>query len=271
MKKERNILFVILCALLFMNKANAQMDEKFYHPDKEWIGLDSLNFQEIILESDKDSIYSVIIKPQKQPKATIVYFHGNGGNISKWVNHIRPLVDDGFQVCMLDYRGYGKSSGAPSHLNIAHDAQLFLDTLLKRDDIIGTKLIIYGASIGSQVAAHIAKNNIDKISGIIFDGMIASFTDVALLNTPKEYHEQVKLFVTSPYSAKEDVKEFKNINVLFIHSNEDPIPIKGAQDIYESISNCNKIFWVYEGKHIEAPLKYPAKFLEYVNNIPNTP
>lgn len=261
-KKIFSTLLFVVC----LSNIAAQMDEKFYYPDKEWLGIDSLNYQEITLHADTDSIYSVIIKPQELPKATILYFHGNGGNISKWVDHIRPLVDDGFQICMLDYRGYGKSTGIPTHLNIAHDAQMLLDTLLKRKDIVDTKLIIYGASIGSQVATHLTKNNNDKISALILDGMITSFTDIALLTTPKEYHEHIKQFVISPYSAKEDIKEIKNIKVLFIHSKEDGIPIEGVQEIYNNLS-CPKIFWIYKGRHIEAPIEYPKTFVEYVNKL----
>ena len=262
----KRILF-ILSAVFLVQNLSAQMDEKFYHPDKEWLNIDSLkNCRELIMFPGNDTVYSVIISPNKAPKATIIYFHGNGGNISKWMGHVMPLVNDGFQVCMLDYRGYGKSSGTPTHLNIAHDAQMFLDTLMTMDDIKKTKLIIYGASIGSQVAAHLAKENNDKISALVLDGMMTSFTDVALLTTPKEYHEQVKQYVISPYSAKEDIMKIRNIRILFIHSEEDPIPIDSARRIYES-SDCEKLFWTYEGKHIEAPLKYPEIFIEYINKL----
>lgn len=260
-------IFSILLFVWFTHNLAAQMDEKFYHPDKEWLCIDNeLIYQEIVLQIDNDTVYSVIIKPATATKATILYFHGNGGNISKWINHIRPLVDDGFQVCMLDYRGYGKSSGKPTHLNIAHDAQVLLDSLHKRKDIRQTKLIAYGASIGSQVATHITKNNNEIISGLILDGMMTSFTDIALLTTPGEYHKQVRQFVTSPYSVQEDIKEIKDSKVLFIHSEEDTIPIKGALEVYNELS-CPKIFWKYEGKHIEAPIKYPKSFVEYVNKL----
>lgn len=265
MRKNRNIL-LFATLLLFSTKLLAQMDEKFYHPDKEWLGINNLNYEEIILCEDSDTIYSVIVKPKTTPKATIIYFHGNGGNISKWINHIRPLVNDGFQICMLDYRGYGKSTGVPTHLNIAKDAQILLDSLLKREDVKQTKLIAYGASIGTQVATHLTKNNNDIISGLVLDGMMTSFTDVALLTTPKEYHEQVKQYVTSPYSAKEDLKSIKNVRILFIHSEQDVIPLQGAKELYDNLSG-DKLFWLYDGAHVEAPIKYPDIFVEYVNRL----
>lgn len=62
------------------------------------------------------------------------------------------------------------------------------------------------------------------------------------------------------------MKGIKNIKVLFIHSKEDGIPIKGAQEIYDNLS-CPKIFWIYEGKHIEAPIRHPQTFIEYVNKL----
>ena len=216
-------IFCILLSVLFVQSIQAQMDEKFYHPDKEWLDINFLNYHEIILNADNDTIYSVIITPDTFPKASILYFHGNSGNISKCINFIRPLVNDGYQVCTLEYRGYGKSSRKPTHLNIANDAQSLLDTLLKREDI-------------------------------------------ALLTTPTEYHEQVKQFVISPYSAKDDIREIKNIKTLFIHSNEDVIPIEGAKEVYSN-SPCTKMFWIYEGKHIEASIKYPETFVEYINKL----
>lgn len=262
----KKILGILLAALLVYNSA-AQMDEKFYHPDKEWLVVDSsLDYSEIILYPDADTVYAALIKPLSAPKATILYFHGNGSNISKWINHVRPLTDDGFQVCLLDYRGYGKSTGTPTHLNIAHDAQMLLDTLLKREDVRNTKLMLYGASIGTQAASHLARENNEKVSALILDGMMTSFTDIALLTTPAEYHEHVRRLVTSPYSAKEDLPELKNIKVLFIHSAEDAIPISAAREIYESLT-VPKIFWEYEGKHIEAPLRYPDVLVEYINGL----
>lgn len=261
----KRIITVLLVAITSQSII-AQMDDKFYYPDKEWVEINSLDYKELVLHIDNDTLYSAIFYPEESPKATIIYFHGNAGNISKWVNHITPLVKDGFQVCMLDYRGYGKSTGIPTHLNIAHDAQIYLDTLLTFSEIKETKIIIYGASIGSQVAVNLTKNNNKQISALVLDGMMKSFTDVALLTTPEEYHEMVKIYATSPYSAIEDIKEISGICALFIHSEEDPIPIEGAQEVYETAS-CPKTFWIYEGSHIEAAIKYPEKFIEYINNL----
>ncbi len=56
---------------------------------------------------------------------------------------VRPLVTNGYQVFMVDFRGYGKSTGTPTHLNIASDGQFVFDYLLQRHDVRSTKVIIY--------------------------------------------------------------------------------------------------------------------------------
>jgi len=260
MKKQILILIMFLvCAYSY-----AQMDDKFYHPDKELIPIDSLNYNDLFYYTDNDTIHSIIIKPTDVVKSTIIYFHGNGGNISKWTKMIRPLVKENYQVCMIDYRGYGQSSGLPTHLNIAQDARTFVDSLLRREDVKNTKIIIYGASIGTQVATLITKEYNNQISGLILDGTISSFTDVALATSPEEYHEEIRKHVISPYSAIENSKYIKDIKVLFIHSKTDFIPISQAKEVYDNIS-CPKKIWIYEGKHIEAPLDYPDVFVKYVN------
>lgn len=261
--------FILLILSLSVQFMYGQMDSLFYYPDKNWKELAAEKYTELFLSTDKDTVHAVIIKPTSSPKATIIHFHGQGGNISRWEEYTLPLVRGGFQVIMFDYRGYGRSSGIPTHLNIAKDAQLLVDTLLKRDDIKNTKIIIYGASLGSQVACLIAKNNNNKISGLILDGAMESFTDVALATSPVQFHDQIRENIISPYAAKEDIKEIKNIPLLMIHSEEDPIPIDGAKRMYEN-ANLPKTFWLYEGGHIEAPRMYPDKLMEYIDTVFNT-
>lgn len=79
------------------------------------------------------------------------------GNVTTYQYITKPLVDAGFQVVMIDFRGYGKSTGKPTHLNVAADGQMLFDKFINRPDIKNTKVYIYGASLGSQIATHLAK------------------------------------------------------------------------------------------------------------------
>ncbi len=240
--------FLILLSIF----SKAQMDDKFYQPKKEMKPLEFKNIENIGLPVENDTITAVVLKPEsKSIKKTIVFFHGAAGNISTYQYITKPLVEDGFQVVMVDIRGYGKSTGKPTHLNVAEDGQKMFDYLLTRKDIQNTKIYLYGASLGSQIATHLAKENPAKISGLIVDGGMSSFTDIAIHFSP-QYKEIIEKALVSPYSAKEDVKTLNSIPKLFIYSKGDStVPFEQGQLIYANAPEP-KQFIEYSGEHLQA-------------------
>ncbi|HEX8575516.1 MAG TPA: alpha/beta fold hydrolase [Flavobacterium sp.] len=264
MKKLLFTLLVLLC----VSSLNAQMDERFYYPKKTWTTIDAANFREQNYFIDKDTINSIVLNPTpNKPKATIIYFHGAGGNVSSYVKFVKPLADDGFQVIMLDMRGYGKSTGKPTHVTIASDAQIIFNTILQNNQYKHQKIIIYGSSMGTQVAVNLAKNNQNKIAGLVLDGVISSFTDIAADTSPKESQDMIRNHLISPYSAKNDIKELKTIPVLFIHSREDKsVPFSHFETVYNN-TTTKKEQWIYIGDHLMAPVTFKDEFVKKVNSL----
>lgn len=245
----------------------AQMDEMFYFPSKTLQGLDSVKYEDVNLSTDTVTLNGIFLKPTGKPKATVFFFHGAGGNVSRYLFMTMPLVKDGFQVFMIDFRGYGKSSGKPTHLNIAKDGQFVLNYLLNRNDVKKTKLVLYGASMGSQVAVHLAKNNQDKTAALVLDGALSSFTDIAADKSPEAQREMIRKNLPSPYAAKEDIKAIQKVPVLFIHSKEDKdVPFQQAEVVYANTVSP-KTFYVYEGKHLEAMKVAAPAVLEKINAL----
>ncbi|MFC4164749.1 alpha/beta hydrolase [Epilithonimonas zeae] len=241
-------LFLILLSFF----SRAQMDDKFYQPKKEMKPLEFKNIENVSLPVENDTITAVVLKPEsKSISKTILFFHGAAGNISTYQYITKPLVEDGFQVVMVDVRGYGKSTGKPTHQNVAEDGQKMFNYLLTRQDIKNTKIYIYGASLGSQISTHLAKDNQAKISGLILDGGMSSFTDIAIKFKP-EMKEVIEKYVISPYSAKEDVKALKGLPKLFLYSKGDStVPFEHGQVIYNNAPEP-KQFLEFSGEHIQA-------------------
>ncbi|MBN9336339.1 MAG: alpha/beta fold hydrolase [Chryseobacterium sp.] len=256
-------LFLIL--LSFFSKA--QMDDKFYQPKKEMTPLEFKNIENINLPVESDTITAVILKPEsKSIKKTILFFHGAGGNISTYQFMTKPLVESGFQVVMVDVRGYGKSTGKPTHVNVASDGQKMFDYLLKRKDISNTKIYLYGASLGSQIATHLAKDNQLKISGLILDGGMSSFTDIAIHFKP-EMKDVIEKYLISPYSAKEDVKSLQGLPKLFIYSKGDTtVPFEHGQVIYNNAPEP-KQFLEYSGEHLQAMIVEPSQIIKAIEKL----
>lgn len=253
--------------LLLSVFSKAQMDDKFYQPSKEMKPLEFKNSENISLPVESDTITAVILKPEsKSIKKTILFFHGANGNVSTYQYITKPLVEDGFQVLMVDVRGYGKSTGKPTHLNVAEDGQKMFDYLLTRKDIKNTKIYIYGASLGSQIATHLAKENQTKISGLILDGGMSSFTDIAIHFSP-QYKEFIEKLLVSPYSAKEDVKALTNVPKLFIYSKGDStVPFEQGQLIYDNAPEP-KQFIEYSGEHLQAMVSDEKRIINAINKL----
>ena len=229
--------------------------------------LEFKNIENISLPVESDTITAVVLKPEsKSIKKTIIFFHGAGGNMSTYQYITKPLVENGFQVVMVDVRGYGKSTGKPTHLNVAEDGQKMFDYLLTTKDIQNTKIYLYGASLGSQVSTHLAKDNQAKISGLILDGGMSSFTDIAIRFKP-EMKDIIEKYVTSPYSAKEDVKSLNGLPKLFIYSKGDStVPFEHGQVIYNNAPEP-KQFLEFSGEHIQAMVVDKDRILKAINSL----
>jgi len=262
--KTKLLLFVLLITkVLFVN---AQMDEKFYFPSKVLQPIAWTNVEDLQFPVENDTINAIVLKPNQKPIGTIFYFHGAGGNVTSYAPLLTNLLNNNFQIVLVDFRGYGKSTGKPMHKNIAEDGEKIFNYLSNKTGIKETKKIIYGASIGTQIAAHLAKNHQEEISGLVLEGAMMSFGDIAAVYAP-EYKSYLENSFVSPYSAKEDIKLITKIPKLFIHSKEDKdVPFIQGMTVFNNGSEP-KEFIEFSGEHLYA-LKYEgAKILASLNKM----
>jgi uncharacterized protein len=94
--------------------------------------------------------------PADQPRASLLFFHGNAGNISHRLASIRQFHRLGLSVLILDYRGYGKSEGRPSEPGTARDARAGWRWLIEERRLAPQEVVLFGRSLGAGVAAQLA-------------------------------------------------------------------------------------------------------------------
>ncbi|MGG5210932.1 alpha/beta hydrolase [Chryseobacterium sp. MIQD13] len=263
--KPISILSLVFLFITVFSKA--QMDDKFYQPNKTMKPFEFKISEQINFPVENDTITAFIAKTDtKNPRKTIFYFHGAAGNVTTYQFMTKPLVDAGYQVVMIDLRGYGLSTGKPNHKNIAEDGQKIFDELMKRPDIKNTKVYIYGASLGTQIAAHLAKDNISEISGLILDCPMASFTDIAAHFTP-QYKDFILQSMISPYAAKEDVKALGKLPLLVIHGKEDKtIPYEQGKLVFDNAAGT-KVFIESEGDHLQGLVNNKEEILKAIDKL----
>ena len=253
--------------LFVITIANAQMDDKFYQPSKTMKPWEFTQAVETIsFPVESDTITAYVVKPtQKQNGKTIVFFHGAGGNVSTYQYITKPLVESGYQVFMVDVRGYGKSTGKPTHLNVAEDSQKLFDSILMRNDVKNTKIYIYGASLGTQVSTLLAKNNSTKLAGLILDGPMESFTEIAIHFAP-QYADMIRNYIHSPYSAGKDLSEVTIPKLIITTKDDQTVPYVQQSKVYEIAAEPKKRF-ESTGDHLQGLVNDRDALLKAINNL----
>lgn len=114
------------------------------------------NFEEIWIETPDNAKINGLWFKRENPKGLILYFHGNADNLVRWGKHSREFLDNGYDILMIDYRGFGKSIGKKTEKLLHSDARLAYDFAAKYYDT--NQIILMGRSMGSGIASKLAAN-----------------------------------------------------------------------------------------------------------------
>ena len=192
------------------------------------------------------------LKPKEQTtNITLLHLHGNAGSLFSQYQLISPLVKKGLQVFMFDYSGYGFSEGKATHKNVLEDANSALDYLKSREEAAGTKVVVYGQSLGGHLSAVLATQRQKDIDGLVTEGAFSSPKDIGALTAPVIG----RLFTKERYAAKKSIKDYHK-PLLVIHSREDKIiPFSMGQRIF-SAANTPKEFYEIKKSHMYGPTYY---------------
>lgn len=134
---------------IFLNGKSLAKDFVFNFPQ---------TFEEVNLETKDQKIINALHFTLDKPKGIVLFFHGNKGNLNRWGNIVPYLLGYNYEVFVIDYRSYGKSTGEFDEAKMYEDALLAYDHLLKtyRDD----QIVVYGRSLGAAFASEVgAKRN----------------------------------------------------------------------------------------------------------------
>lgn len=165
--------------------------------------------------------------PARPERATLLFFHGNAGNISHRLDSIRIFHELGLSILIVDYRGYGQSQGVISEEGSYRDAEAAWNYLTETRKIPAGQIIIFGRSLGAAIAAHIA--SIQRPAALILESAFTSVPDMAARLYP---FFPVRLLSRFQYNTKKMLMSV-TCPVLIIHSPGDEIiPYENGQQLY---------------------------------------
>lgn len=178
----------------------------------------------------------------RKKKGFILYFHGNAGNLQRWGNCAVDFTELGYDILLVDYRGYGKSSGQPSEAALYADAETVLQWCKEKFNY--ERFVIYGRSLGSAVATNLSAN---------------SAPDLLILETP---FDELKGVIYPPirpmlglfpqrnfFSNKDNIPKIHCRKVIFHGTNDWIVPLSSALKLKPLLSERDKFYVIKDAGH----------------------
>ena len=177
---------------------------------------------------------------------TLVWFHGNAGNIGGRVDNILLLNQRlGVNVFIFDYRGYGQSEGKPSEKGTYLDAEAALAYLRSRQGSApDEKLVLFGRSLGCAVAAEMATRH--RVHGVILESPFTSIRAMARRTYPYLPTGILVQFIQTRYDTLSKIKDVHS-PLMVLHGDQDEmIPFEQGRELFDA-ANEPKRFYSIEG------------------------
>jgi len=247
LKKSFKLLLVACLVLLLFNgwMYNQQPGMVFYpstqleSTPKDW----GLAYDNVVLTTPDNLHLHGWYLPAENSKQVVLFFHGNGGNISHRGDSLAILHSLGVNVFIIDYRGYGKSEGKVSEQGFYLDALAAWHYLVNNRGFQAHNIVIFGRSLGGAVATQLA-TQVDE-QGLIVESTFSSVNDMASMMMP---------FISKLVYIRYNFNTEKIINqigspVLLMHSKDDDVvPYELGEKVFAA-ANSPKFFFELHGNH----------------------
>ena len=242
------IYFLILVFLYFYQR------NLLYHPNENNYSEDkiSVDIENVrIKTSDNIELLGWYHEKNLKDFKTLIFFHGNAGSLENRIHKLNHFRDMNINFLIIAWRGFSGNKGNPSEHGLYEDGKSAIDWLIKKG-ISEKNLVVYGESLGTGVATHLAQNK--NFAGVILETPFTSMIDAARKFYP---YIPVRLLLKDKF---ENYKKIKNINspILIMHGEADQlVPFSMGKKIYE-IANEPKYSYF---------TKYDNHMMEYDENL----
>lgn len=202
----------------------------------------------------------------------VLYFHGNAGNIGAHVEQAYEFHKLGFDVLLIDYRGYGLSKGNfPSEAQIYEDIEIVWNYLLDQRQINTENILVYGHSLGGAIAIELA-TRYPQMAGLIIKSSFTSIENIVNYKGGVYKFFPVKLLLNQKFDSISKLRKL-DIPILLIHGTEDIlVPTYMSQELFAVTPVKIKDLYIVPGashNNITAIAgdKYLNKINEFVNKL----
>lgn len=194
---------------------------------------------------DRAELYGWWIPADKTEASTLLYLHGNYRNIANNLEHTLRLHNLGYNVLLVEYRGFGNSSGTPSEANTYQDAEAAWQYLVKARNIKSSQAFIYGHSLGGAVAINLALDH-PEAAGVITE---STFTSMQAMGELEYGFLPVGLLLNQRFDTLKKIAQLK-IPLLIIQGTWDKkVPVAMAKQLYTVAPQPKSLLLIEGGEH----------------------
>jgi len=252
-------LYVIICIAMYVAQSHM-----IYFPSRTVSvtpGDAGMEYEEIYLTTEDGVRIQGWFVPADRARSTLLFCHGNGGNISHRLESIAQFRELGLSVFIFDYHGYGLSEGKPGEEKTYMDADAAWKYLTAERGISPDSIIIFGRSLGGAVAIRLARRY--RAGALIVESSFTSVPEVA-----RHYYPllPVKLLARFQYNSLDHIRHI-DVPILFIHSpDDDVIPYKFGRRLFEAAGEP-KQFLEINGSHNDGFLTSEATYMKGLDDF----
>lgn len=202
-----------------------------------------LDFESVVFETSDGLRLTGWYIPAENSQRTILFCHGNGGNMMHCLDSINIFSNLGLNCFIFDYRGYGDSEGKPTEEGTYLDAAAAYKWLTEEKKVSPDDIIVFGRSLGGTIAAHLVSKV--NVLALIIESSFTSYVDIGRKFYP---YMPVRWFASFSYRTIDYIKQV-HCPVMIIHSrNDEIVPFEFGLELYEAANEPKELIEIF-GSH----------------------
>jgi len=250
------LIYLVIVAFMYLNQRKL-----LYLPSENNYLDDEIqfDFKEVFIEVEGDlKLKSWIIEKDFKKYKTLVFFHGNAGNLSNRTYKLNQLSKFQINILILAYRGFSGNKGEPTEKNLYNDASKTIEWLNSKG-VKNKDIVLYGESLGTGVVVELAQHG--NYNGIILESPFTSMEDAAKNIYP---WLPVKYLLKDKYDSKAKIKKIK-IPILIMHGKKDRIvPFRMGKRLYDLANETKFSFFTDNDDHM---MEFNEKLLKSIEDF----